>query len=62
MERPCRELQLRHGLAHQGAPGIVQAAELAHFGHAHVGVARRPGPAQAIPLPLAGGLHPLANR
>jgi hypothetical protein len=34
-----RELQLAHCLAHQGTPGIIKLAVLAHFCHAHVGIA-----------------------
>ena len=33
------QLELAHGRLHQGAAGIVQGAELAHLGRAHVGVA-----------------------
>ena len=39
MEAARRELQLAHGGAHQGATGVVELAELAHLGRAHLGVA-----------------------
>jgi len=34
-----RQVQLRHGRAHQGLALIVHLTELPHLGHAHVGVA-----------------------
>ena len=59
-----RKVELAHRRAHQAVASFVQFAELAHLGHAHIGVTdniRRTGLRKALQLSLAGGLHALAD-
>jgi hypothetical protein len=59
---PGAHLELLHGGPQQALAGIVQRAELAHFGRANpwirkgVGVGERVGALEAAALGLAGGL------
>ncbi len=58
-----RELQLHHGGLHQRPPGIVQLAEVAHLGRAHVCIAGNRGgvfslPVETLALHLPCRLHP----
>ena len=64
MIRPCAEVHLLHGGAHEVAPSLVELAEVLHLGRPHIAVDQQVGLAQAGKasfLHLARPLHPRAD-
>jgi hypothetical protein len=56
-----RELQLPHGGADELLAGLVEAADVADLGRAHIGIQHDAVVAEPVVLPLAGGLDAFAH-